>query len=101
MKALLVAASAAAALVTAVPAAAEEPDDTFLETLEAMGMPASGRGEAIATARAACQALDADRGVLAAVDAVRSRLDLTEDEAAVFVGFSIGGYCPQHENLLR
>lgn len=100
MKALLAAALAAAALVTAVPAAAEEPDDSFLEVIDIIGIPVDDPASAVASARGACAALDGGTSVPVAVDRVASATGLTEDEGAYFVGVAIGAYCPQHEDLL-
>jgi hypothetical protein len=90
----------AAALFTAAPAAAEEPDDSFLGTIDALGIPITDPAVAISAAREACQSLDEGASVPAAVDTVATDTGISPDEAAYFVGVSIGAYCPHHESLL-
>lgn len=89
-----------AALFTAAPAAAEEPDDSFLGTIEVIGIPITDPAVAISTARETCQSLDDGTEVPAAVDTVATDTGISPDDAAYFVGVSIGAYCPHHEALL-
>jgi hypothetical protein len=90
----------AAALFTAAPAAAEEPDDSFLGTIDVIGIPITDPAAAISAGRGACKALDGGAEVPAAVDTVASDTGISPDDAAYFVGVSIGAYCPHHEGLL-
>ena len=100
MRTVVMLLAVAAALFTAAPAAAEEPDDSFLGTIEVIGIPITDPAVAISTAREACQALDGGAEVPAAVDSVATDTGISPDDAAYFVGVSIGAYCPHHESLL-
>ncbi|WP_237570060.1 DUF732 domain-containing protein [Mycolicibacterium lacusdiani] len=100
MRAVAATLAVTAALFTAVPAAAEEPDDSFLGTIDVIGIPITDPAVAISTARSACQALDGGAEVPAAVDTVATDTGISPDDAAYFVGVSIGAYCPHHEGLL-
>jgi ABC-type proline/glycine betaine transport system substrate-binding protein len=100
MRTVVVLLAVAAAFFTAAPAAAEEPDGSFLGTIEVIGIPITDPAVAISTARETCQALDDGTEVLAAVDTVATDTGISPDDAAYFVGVSIGAYCPHHEGLL-
>ena len=100
MRAVAAMLAVTAALFTAAPATAEEPDDSFLGTIDALGIPITDPAGAISTARSACQAFDGGAEVPAAVDTVATDTGISPDDAAYFVGVSIGAYCPHHEDLL-
>lgn len=95
-----IAAVTAAAITVAAPAGAEEPDDSFLETLGFMGIPTDDAATTVARAKALCVELDGGAPVLDVADRLGAASGLSDGQSAFFTGVSIGAYCPQHEHLL-
>ena len=87
-----------AALLTAAPAAAD--DQTFLEVLDMMGVPATDPASAIEMGRAACAGLDAGQSIHAVADAIGPANGLLPEQAGMVIGASVAAYCDQHRALV-
>jgi hypothetical protein len=90
----------ACAVVCAAPAVAEEPDQSFLDTLGYMGISTTDPVASVAMARTACADLTGGMPVLDATNKVATASGMPAGQAAFFTGVAIGAYCPQHEHLL-
>ena len=88
----------AVALMGAAPAAAD--DESYLDTLEIVGVPVDDPAAAIAMGRNACALLD--QGVDVATVASRLMTDnaLSADQAGFTVGVAVAAYCDQHRGLV-
>jgi hypothetical protein len=88
----------ATALMAAAPANAD--DETYLETLEAIGIAVDDPSSAIAMGKSVCAGLDQGAGVESTADEVSSSGGLSTEEGALVVGVSIAAYCDHHKGLI-
>lgn len=93
---ITVAAGATMAVVTAAPAQADPADDTFLNTLDRIGLPYDDPTAAVDLGQSVCPALK-EPGANAASTAAKiaGRDGIQAALAGLFTGIAISTYCPQ------
>jgi hypothetical protein len=97
-RSILAALLCATALMAAAPANAD--DETYLETLGAIGIAVDDPASAIAMGKTVCAGLDQGAGVESTADEVSSSRGLSTEEGALVVGISIAAYCDHHKSLI-
>ena len=97
-KSILAVLVCATALMTAAPANAD--DETYLETLEAVGIAVDDPSSAIAMGKSVCAGLDQGAGVESTTDEVARTRGLSTEEGTLVVGVSIAAYCDNHKGLI-
>ena len=88
----------ATALISAAPANAD--DETYLDTLEAIGIAVDDPAAAIAMGKSVCAELDRGAGVETTAGEVSRARGLSTEQGALVVGVSIAAYCDNHKGLI-
>lgn len=88
----------ATALIAAAPANAD--DETYLETLEAIGITVDDPASAVAMGKSVCARLDQGADVASTADEVSRARGLSTEEGGLIVGVSIAAYCDNHKGLI-
>ena len=88
----------AMALIGAAPANAD--DETYLDTLETIGIAVDDPEAAIAMGKSVCAELDQGAGVESTADELSRARGLSTEEGALVVGVSIAAYCDNHKGLI-
>lgn len=86
--------SGAVILASAAPASVD--DESYLATLEIMGVTVDDPTVTIAMGHQGCSPLDAGLSMPAAVTQLAIGNGLTEDDAAAITGVSVAAYCDYH-----
>jgi Protein of unknown function (DUF732) len=97
MKNLIAVAMAAAALtpvLVPVPAHADAAEDTYIATLDGLGVPYSNRAAAIQFGQVICKALRGGTSVGTLVDMTTSDGVYSRNQANVIIGAADGALCP-------
>lgn len=87
-----------AALVCAPPASADQIDEAFVAALAKGGIPMSGPGAAIATARTVCVGFDANQTLSVVALKLMRDTNLSPKQTGYFIGLSVAAYCPQYKD---
>jgi Protein of unknown function (DUF732) len=96
VKNLIAAAMAAAALMPLLPAGrANADDDSYIATLDAMGVPYRNRAAAIQFGQVICKALKGGTSVATLVDMTTSDGVYSRVQANSLIGAAQGGLCPE------
>jgi hypothetical protein len=79
---------------------AQDTNDFFISHLNATGIPAPPRAEAISLAHNVCEAIAGGVGPEGAASAVADFTDLDLSQSQVFVYVSVESYCPQYVDIV-
>lgn len=89
-----VAAAGALALVTAVPAAADDVDDVFLDAIDTEGIPYTSATDAIDLATAICAYVSAGQAPDQVAVEIVGPAGWTAEQSGLFVDAATRSYCP-------